>query len=504
MFDSKLIRTTFLFLVLAEILSFLAFTFPIFNTVCFFVILALVLIVSFKSLESGVLILLAELFLGDSGRFFSIELGAVSVSIRMGLFSVIMAVWLFGLLKNIISKKDLSPSLAFFKSKIKSYYLFLSLALVWGLVYGLSRGNSPALVYLDFNNWLYLLLVLPIFQVAKNKDFWKRVLSVLAAAVLAVALKTVIIYFFFGLNIKEIISPVYWWQRATAEAQFGRIGGNFFRILFISNIYALVLFFISFSPLSLLKEKTKTKSNFLWFLVFVSLFVVLFSFFRSYWAAGFLGFIVFLALLKKYFNLNFRKLIKQSLTAILVTLVAIVLIFGISQAALSLSMVLGSYSKEDQAVQKEIFTFGDVAVASRFNLLKPMFQKISSHPIIGSGFGTTITYKNEDPRYSAEPFTTYAFEWGYLDMIIETGLVGLVIFLLLIIKTLKQGLSLIKNSNDTKIKYLALGLVSGLFVFIAIHIFSPYLNHPLGLGYLVLVNAFIYKANEQKNFLHRG
>src|SRR5690606_26879171 len=48
-------------------------------------------------------------------------------------------------------------------------------------------------------------------------------------------------------------------------------------------------------------------------------------------------------------------------------------------------------------------------------------------PILGSGYGTTVTYETSDPRLLStigSSYTTYAFEWGYHDIWLKIGVVG--------------------------------------------------------------------------------
>jgi hypothetical protein len=39
--------------------------------------------------------------------------------------------------------------------------------------------------------------------------------------------------------------------------------------------------------------------------------------------------------------------------------------------------------------------------------------------------------------------------------------------------------------------YLSLSLATGLIVLMAVNIFSPYINHPLGIGYIILAAAMM-------------
>ena len=99
-----------------------------------------------------------------------------------------------------------------------------------------------------------------------------------------------------------------------------------------------------------------------------------------------------------------------------------------------------------------------------------------------SGFGSVVTYRTNDPRIlSSSPnglYTTYAFEWGWLDVWLKLGFLGLLAYIILFLKIITDGLKINKS--------LSLSLTVGLLVLMAVNIFSPYINHPLGIGYLVM------------------
>ena len=138
---------------------------------------------------------------------------------------------------------------------------------------------------------------------------------------------------------------------------------------------------------------------------------------------------------------------------------------------------------------------GDVAISSRWNLLPEMWQEVVVSPILGSGFGEEVTFKTDDPRArSISPdgtWTTHAFEWGWLDLWLKMGLLGPLAFLWLFYGLLR---GLLTQSNRPA--WLTVGLVSSLVMLYATHIFSPYLNHPIGLGFILLVVPFLETENK--------
>ena len=129
----------------------------------------------------------------------------------------------------------------------------------------------------------------------------------------------------------------------------------------------------------------------------------------------------------------------------------------------------------------------EAGASSRWQLLPELWGKIKTAPILGRGFGATVTYKSQDPRilstnYSGE-YTTYAFEWGWLDVWLKIGLLGLLAYISLLSKLIYDA---IKTNS-----YLCFSLAAGLIIIFFVNIFSPYFNHPLGIGFLIVIASIV-------------
>ena len=160
----------------------------------------------------------------------------------------------------------------------------------------------------------------------------------------------------------------------------------------------------------------------------------------------------------------------------------ILIIFAIISFGIAWSLINFPYPEKipgiDLSLSKRI-DMQEAAVQTRWSEIKPLAFSIAQHPIVGSGFGTTIKFNTFDARIQDKTnFTTYAFEWGYLDIILKIGLFGLLIYLLIIFNAAK---AIFRQSP---------ALVLGLIGLLATHMFTPYLNHPLGIGYLVVIFNF--------------
>ena len=135
----------------------------------------------------------------------------------------------------------------------------------------------------------------------------------------------------------------------------------------------------------------------------------------------------------------------------------------------------------------------EAAISSRYALLPELWKQIKDNPVWGKGFGATVTYHTSDPRFLQQnpdgQFTTYAFEWGWLDIWLKLGVFGLIAYLWLIGKIIKDG--------GKKNTWISIGLSAAILLIAAVSLFSPYTNHPLGIGFLIIAAAVISKEGNR-------
>lgn len=466
----KYFKTSLLFISLTLILSFFAYLFPPFNKIAFFIILGLTLILALEKLEYGLYVLLAELFIGSKGYLFYFDAGGISISLRIALFLVIMAVWTYGRLRT-----------RNFKFNLNRWYWILFAFIGWGFIWGLIRGNSFQNLFFDFNGWLYFGLVFPIIDAIKSREQIENVLQIFTGAITVIIAKTFLFLYIFSHGFEVAVLPIYRWLRQFLIGEITLMPSGFYRIFFQSQIYLLIGFFVFASFLIWQNKKDKKY----WFLIIGSLTSVLISFSRSFWvglAVGILALLVVLIIQK----FSFGKIIKIGAAGFILLVISLAAIFLTTQfpfpepQKISIASMFGD----------RLTDLDEAAVRSRWDLLPPLGREIIKHPIIGSGFGATVTYKSSDPRaVQFNPggiFTTYAFEWGYLDIMLKIGLAGLIVYLLLITKICRFGWGLSRFGE-----FIPIGLVLGLGALLATNFFSPYLNHPLGIGYILLCGTIL-------------
>lgn len=489
-----------LVIMLVELFSFLGHLYEVFNILGWVSIVVITAYLTFKDLRWGLFIAIAELVIGSQGYLFFIDFGFYKLSLRLGIFIVIFLIWLFKYFKPGQWIKFIT------RDKLTQSVLMFGLIIMWGVLNGLMKNNAPTEVFLDFNGYLYWCL-LPIFiQVFKDKENIVLFLQVLFAGVFVSTFKVLGLLYFFSHKFYYLLPDLYTWVRDTRVAEIAQMPGGFSRIFLQSQIYSLFTFFIIIFLLCVCKNKMKKIMIFKQENEFVSLIIVfvlaitsiVISFSRSIWFGGLAGFIFLIFLIIKYFKEFKREWLKIFLFALVSTIVSVTILFITvkvpfpqSTGAFNVGMLQDRFSSIEN----------EAAVSSRWNLLPVLANKSLEHPLLGSGFGTRVEYKSEDPRNVTidNPegiYSTFTFEWGYLDTITEIGLLGLAVLITIIVLIFIKGFQAIK-AEDIELRNVSGGLLVAFFALLITHFFTPYLNHPLGIGFLMVLIGWFTTDYEQ-------
>lgn len=502
----RLFQLVFFSLFSLELVSFIGFVHPSINLIASIIILLTGLILSLKKLEYGVWMVLAELFIGSKGYLFSISYHNFSLSIRIALWLVVMSVWFGKVLVNLIKTKNLKQSVDSYRKNLTTgnnkYFAGLFLFVIWAGFSGWLNHNQTAFVVDELKRWSYLLFIFPLFTVLKNKTDVQNFMSVFWASIIWLSLKTIFLLFIFSHGMLDLVPTVYRWVRTTGVGEITQVKGGFYRIFIQSQIYNLVGFFIAVFYLlkTTIENKFQAlfKSKIFWqyfSLASVMLTITLISFSRSFWV-GLAGGLLLTGLVLAY---KIRQTFDHSTKTMLIKLAYNGLVLGsvlISSLLIILLFVKFPYPRPvggfdtTNLFSERATTADESAIGSRWSLLPKLWQKISISPIPGQGYGSTVTYQSQDPRVLATnpngTYTTYAFEWGWFDIWLKLGLLGLLLYLFLLSKLVQTTFKGIKLNRQPE---LLLGLAVGIIVLAVVNFFTPYLNHPLGLGYLILASA---------------
>lgn len=453
---------------------------PIAHMAVFWVLIVATLLFSLWRLQFGVLIAFGELLVGSLGHLFTVNIHGFALSLRLGIFLAVFLAWCIRALRT--RKTLLTHPLVL-------WYAAFVFVLAVGIVNGLLHHNTLGNIFYDVNGFLYLGLVPVFFDGIRTRHDIARMLHVFWAGIIVVTFESLALLSLFA-HRYGASRELYRWVRDTRLFEVTNLGDNFYRVFSPAQLFAMCGFFLALSVLVFCRELQKRERSGYFVLLFLSGLTVVLGLSRSFWLGMLVTGIVFLVVTAR------RKLLTWNavLRAAVITVVMLA-----AQLALLLSTVNFPYFLHRPGalptlafLEERTTSPEDVAIASRYDLLVPMFKTIARHPLLGTGFGTTVTFHTHDPRsqlVNQGIRTTFAFEWGYLDFWIKIGLSGLIIFLLLLWKISQLLLSTARRTLDRQCLAVLLGLSFGVLAIVVTHTTSPYLNNPLGLGFLAYGSA---------------
>ncbi len=479
-------------ILLVELVSFLGYFFNVVNTAFFFVLAGLFLLLSLFKPRLAAFVFILEVIIGSKGYLFYLSVGGLLLSIRIVFWLILISVWLSRLLLSIkgVNFFDL-------KDRIKSIYplIILFIFVVWGLVNALMRGTEFQNIFFDFNAWLFYLAIFPLISFLKtSKDIQNHIFYVISLGVIWVSIKTLFILLIFSHNIFILTTPVYRWIANTGIGEITFMPGNFTRVFFQSHVFVSIATFIFFFYLieknfnikSILLERS---SRFIIFVLCIAVSIIGLS--RSNWVGMFISFCFMLVFIYS------RHKIKGVLNTIFLWLFAsfssLLLIFII--IIIPLPSFGGGFGIDitDTLKSRIDITKSESALSSRSALWLELKNELKQSWFLGDGFGATLTYQSSDPRITEHTadgkYTTYAFEWGWLDIWLKLGIFGVISYLYLIVFLLRF---LYLNRSDVFLT----GSIFGLICLTVINFFSPYLNHPLGIMFVVILLLIKYQKEE--------
>lgn len=445
-----------------------------------------VLALTIWRLEYGLLAAFAELFANSHGHLVSLEVGGFDLSLREVVFLAVMIGWVVCVIRGMIKGTKFCALTTIFKNPILIYFLPLFLAIIIGYIVGLKQ-NEAGKAFNDGNGYFYLAYLFPILSVKWDSIKQRRLLQVMAAAAIWVTALTLGLLYLFTHLSGGALAGIYRFIRDTRTGELTRMSGVIFRV-FLQAQFSVIVFALLIASWLWLKEIfKKTKIHLVILLAFL-IGAVLISLSRSFWVGIIVAAIPFIVLIIRLLKPSVKNFASGAGLAVASGVVATFILAVVT--LFPFPYRLGSLNDLTWLFSSRANDLGDVAISSRWNLLPEMWEEIKIAPFLGSGFGEEVTFKTDDPRARVispdGTWTTYAFEWGWLDLWLKMGILGPLAFLWLFFGLLKGLLN-----DKSRPAWLTIGLVSGLFMLYATHVFSPYLNHPLGLGFLLFLVPFI-------------
>lgn len=446
--------------------------FPVLELPLFILVFLYFISITVKKRWWGILMLFSELIIGSQGHMLEITVQGFSIPIRLAMFAGIFLIWLFidfklkefwQLLKN---------------SRIFQLFIVTLITIKLGFLLGLL--NHPfSDVFFDANGYFFLGLAFPLITYLKSKEQLVELLNLIFAGTIFMAgeLAIYLYVFFHGFGWQ---TEWYKWLRDTRLAEITPMSktADFYRIFFQSYLYAGIALCISIWA----SFKSLISRNWMILISGSSIVVILTSSSRSIWyaLAVVIPILIITLIVENKNRIATIKKVGGSLVLSILLALSVILI------ATNLPLPVPSQWYAFNIIGERLNVSDEAGASTRWKMLPPLFEQIKKHPFFGDGFGTSVTYNSDDPRIKTvdNPTgqrTTYAFEWGILDTITEIGIIGTLIFMLFWISLQYRLL----RSNNSLFQILA--AVNGFILLV--HITTPYLNHPLGLGMITVCLA---------------
>ena len=458
--------------ILLDLVSFLGYYWPLVRPLGFIVVCAVVLVLAVFRFHIAVLIGLAELAVGSFGHLLGLPWLGGELSLRMGIFTILFVVGSWRTVRQWRQGVWAWPP--------RSFLALLPLGLSIGLAFALGwfKGVPFGVLFRDGNGYLFIGFAVPLLAAATDLHFRQRVVPLILIAAAYLAAKSLVLLYFFTHRFEFFVIDLYQWIRDSGAGELTPTASGVERIFLQSQLYVLIAWWLALwqtrghqrlsmaLPLSLMAMSSAT---------------LLISFSRSYWLGliiSLLAYVVWELVQGSVVNLT-----RSVAFMVVTTFVGVGIILGVLNVPWPSPSSSGSLELADRLQVVE------PAASSRWKLLGPLWSEVQEHALVGAGFGSAVTYVSDDPRVRARTpsglYTTTAFEWGYLGMWLKLGIIGLTAYALVLVVTVRRAWLTDQFRGPFG------GLVFGLVALLSVHIASPYLDHPLGLGYVLLVYAVV-------------
>jgi hypothetical protein len=459
------------------------------TTIPFTLVVLATVVITCRSLVWGFALAMLEIIIGGHGHLIDVSLG-MTVGLRLGMFGAVM----LGVLYHLVVKK-VRPAFVFERDVP---ILAILGAVVLGSMIG-ATNNPLGQVFDDANAFVTLLYLLPVSMIVWTNEAKRVVLWTFALGATWVAGSSLFLLYYFTHSTHEGIWAMYHFVRDARLAEVTLLSGPawlvatfpngpwFFRVFEPAQAFVMAFTFVL---IAMVCYVTKTWKHRLAVAVPLALMLAvdISGQSRSFWVGLMAGGVGLVAAVL-YERPSVREVIRMKV----VGGVAVVL----AMATIWLTIVMPFPARPDLSNSPSYKGQNDdtreLAVSSRWNLLTPMMEAIGEAPLWGKGFGTTVTFISDDPRVRAMnesgEWTTYRFEWGFHDIWMKMGLLGLGAFTWYFFSVLRAATRAVRTKQETR--WLTVSLAVGVVAMFASHVFSPYLNHPIGLGFMVMVLPFL-------------
>ncbi|MGO2907106.1 MAG: O-antigen ligase family protein [Lacticaseibacillus paracasei] len=427
-------------------------------------------------------ILFFELFAGGGGHLLAVG----PLSIRQILFAGLIIIFAIRFVVSPDTRREIwqyfrHPNTAvFWLSLLMTAWIFVSSFI--GIIHG--HGAGP--VATDFFRVIYVILIIPfIYYVGEHRLSVNDLVRCLFVAAGVVAILTV----FISLTGKFIDDATF---HHFYEWINGLMPGDLFfrpsRGVFYKSDF-LVMFAVIIGLIKLAEKKISLGEGIV--LILGSLSIIL-SETRGLYLGILVGIGTYIAVkVVIYFwgdrySLNLNRAMNIRRALVLLVTVALCGFFYTNATIARFSKPSPSDIRQEDRLKKQDRNISgdDISLSSRFVLLSDAMDIVKSESavgvVVGNGYGTTIGN------------TKIGIEMSFVDILVEQGAMGLVLWLAFALLPLYYFFRSFLLSRQLADIYI--GLLGSSLSMILVTNINPFLNSPIGLGFLLPVIVIAYKA----------
>ncbi|MFC1632732.1 O-antigen ligase family protein [Patescibacteria group bacterium] len=447
--------------------------------------LLMFVVVAWKRLDLGLIILMVELVLGGgSGRWTELPGG---VSIRMAIFGIVMLIWLIQIIQR---KYDLRYVVRSPLTPFVLIFAFIYPLLFGGLMGGLN-GNTISNIFADSNGQLFYLILLPLLTVFTQKKKIIRFLKIYLGTITLSALWQSIVYCLFitktlgAFAVRGVLR-----NNVNFLGQIGRFPNGAYRLYLASGIYFQSGLALAIA-LVLRMKRWMFKLPLLASIV-ILVFMISGTYTRGYWFGAIFAVLVILIFV------NWRAKFKIIATALIGFSLAFAIssfVFGYSLKDFYVHRLLSTFPITlqedlfDEDTLSDTYSADPLSVTIKIEQAKILWGEIKKKPLMGHGFGTVMPTLGRG----------FSFELSYLDMIFKFGFVGIIVWLYFIALIFWRGIKTWHRNPSGTQKAILVGMQGALFGLLFTSATNPYILASFGMGHLIFT-AFITEVLYQKRF----
>jgi hypothetical protein len=387
------------------------------------------------------IIIILELVLGGSGRL--ITFGSF-LSLRYILFFI---AFVYFILKCRINNFKIKKNL--FYIDIIVFFFAFTFAIANGILSGYEIGD----IIKSSKGYLYLLIYFPISLLIDNKEKSKQIFKLFlnSSVVLAIVALTIFVFFYFDHTKYHLFTPI------LNKLDYGYIalrGGLPAVFLKTSPMIAIAFVLLLVHYINL-----KTERNFKNIIkLSILLFGIVSTMSMGLWVATFVGVMLTIVLSKGKYK-----------------------VVGLATVILLMSFAYYFLSEYINVSITNRLNSNDSSFIIKFDQFFRLIENWSNRLIFGNGFGIEITFLTD-----LGSRTMINFELFWLQLLVNMGLVGFIIYIKMFIKSIFYSIKTINAISFEESLHIK-SLIVGLVVLAIISSVNPFLNNPIGIGYLVIV-----------------